>query len=72
MEVGRLIDVRQKLAESLEEISLYFEKKKKKHATGEAFLVHNRSSPSISACIFLHLILEMQQNYEYIKHLTAA
>ena len=37
-----------------------------KHATtGAALLVHNRSSPFISDCIFLHHILKMKPNKVY-------
>ena len=36
-----------------------------KHVTGEAFLAHNRLSPSILNCIFLHHILKMKPNLLY-------
>ena len=51
MEGGRSIEFRHKLAKSLAEISLSF---LNNFETGTALLVHNRSSPSISDCIFRH------------------
>ena len=62
MEVGRSIEARHTLQNiiiiSSRNICLFWIK----HATGAALLVHNRSSLSISDCIFLLHILEIKRN----------